>query len=344
MGERPPTSRDLARLAGVSQATVSRVLTNHPRVSPDTRARVLQVLAETNYTPNALARAMKTGRTDTIGVFMTRVTSPFHAELLDEIGRLLSAAGLHMILWNIEHDPDESVAEMLQQRLVDGFLLTSATYDSKLHTAAVASGAPTVLLHRGIDDFDCDQVVGDNWQGAYDAGRYLVEAGHRDIGLVTLEHTGNSSRDRDLGFRAALADAGVTLKPRNVITTNVRHADGHAAAQKLLSRAKPPTAIYTITDLLAFGVLDGARARGVRVPDDLWVVGFDNTDLASWEAFDLTTVDQPIHAIVEAGIDLLRNRIADPTAETTIRQLPCKLVVRGSTAHTPPKPAGNHTT
>ncbi|HEY0618194.1 MAG TPA: LacI family DNA-binding transcriptional regulator [Kribbella sp.] len=331
---RPPTSRDLARLAGVSQATVSRVLTNSPRVSPDTRARVLQVLADANYTPNALARAMKTGRTDTIGVFMTRVTSPFHAALLDEIGRLLNQVGLHMILWNIEHDPEESVSEVIQQRLVDGFILTSATYTSKLHTIALASGTPTVLLHRGIDGLDCDQVVGDNWQGAYDAGRYLVEAGHRDIGLVTLEHTGNTSRDRDLGFRAALAEAGVSIKERNVITTAVNHADGHAAAQKLLSAKKPPTAIYTVTDLLAFGLLDGARALGVRVPDDIWVVGFDNTDMASWEAFDLTTVDQPVHAIVKAGIDLLRHRIADPSAETTIISMPCPLVVRGSTANT----------
>jgi LacI family transcriptional regulator len=331
---RPPTSRDLARLAGVSQATVSRVLTNSPRVSPDTRARVLQVLAEANYTPNALARAMKTGRTDTIGVFMTRVTSPFHAALLDEIGRLLNEVGLHMILWNIEHDPEESVSEVIQQRLVDGFILTSATYTSKLHTIALASGTPTVLLHRGIDGLDCDQVVGDNRQGAYDAGRYLVEAGHRDIGLVTLEHTGNTSRDRDLGFRAALADAGVSVKARNVITTGVDHADGHAAAEKLLSAKKPPTAIYTVTDLLAFGLLDGARALGVQVPDDLWVVGFDNTEMASWEAFDLTTVDQPVHAIVKAGIDLLRRRIADPSTEPSIISLPCPLVVRGSTANT----------
>jgi LacI family transcriptional regulator len=332
--DRPPTSRDLARLAGVSQATVSRVLTNSPRVSPDTRARVLQVLAEANYTPNALARAMKTGRTDTIGVFMTRVTSPFHAALLDEIGRLLGEVGLHMILWNIEHDPEEEVSKVIQQRLVDGFILTSATYTSKLHTIAVASGTPTVLIHRGIDGLDCDQVVGDNWQGAFDAGRYLVEAGHRDIGLVTLKHTGNTSRDRDLGFRAALAEAGVSIKDSNVISTNVAHADGHAAARELLSAKKPPTAIYTVTDLLAFGLLDGARALGVTVPDDVWVVGFDNTDMASWEAFDLTSVNQPVHDIVKAGIDLLRRRIADPTAKPTILALPCPLVIRGSTAHT----------
>ncbi len=332
---RPPTSRDLARLAGVSQATVSRVLTNNPKVNPETRARVLQVLKDANYTPNALARAMKTGRTDTIGVFMTRVTSPFHAELLDEIGRVLSSMGLHMILWNIEHDPEEAVAEVLQQRLVDGFLLTSATYDSKLHTMALASGTPTVLLHRGIDGLDCDQVVGDNWQGAYDAGRYLVDAGHTEIGLVTLTPTGNTSRDRDAGFRAALTDAGVKLKPSNVITVGVPHAEGHAAAEKLLSRKKPPTAIYTVTDLLAFGILDGARAIGAHVPDDVWVIGFDNTEMAAWESFDLTSVEQPIHSIVETGIDLLRQRIADPDRPAQVVTLPCPLAIRGSTANTP---------
>ncbi|MGW6278815.1 LacI family DNA-binding transcriptional regulator [Kribbella sp. NPDC055071] len=331
---RPPTSRDVARLAGVSQATVSRVLTNNPKVNPETRARVLQVLKDANYTPNALARAMKTGRTDTIGVFMTRVTSPFHAELLDEIGRVLSSVGLHMILWNIEHDPEESVGNVIQQRLVDGFLLTSATYDSTLHTMALASGTPTVLLHRGIDGLDCDQVVGDNWQGAYDAGRYLVEAGHTDIGLVTLTHTGNTSRDRDLGFRAALADAGVKIKPANVVSVGVPHADGHAAATKLLRRKKPPAAIYTVTDLLAFGILDGARAVGAKVPDDLWVVGFDNTEMAAWEAFDLTSVEQPVHAIVETGVDLLRRRIQDPERPTEIITLPCPLVIRRSTANT----------
>ncbi|MGZ0149105.1 LacI family DNA-binding transcriptional regulator [Kribbella sp. WER1] len=330
---RPPTSRDLARLAGVSQATVSRVLTNNPKVNAETRARVLQVLKDANYKPNALARAMKTGRTDTIGVFMTRVTSPFHAELLDEIGRVLSSMGQHMILWNIEHDPEEAIAEVLQQRLVDGFLLTSATYDSTLHTMALASGTPTVLLHRGIDGLDCDQVVGDNYQGAYDAGQYLVGHGHTDIGLVTLTHTGSTSRDRDLGFRAALADAGVKIKPSNVVSVDVPHSAGHAAAVKLLSRKKPPTAIYTVTDLLAFGILDGARACGARVPDDVWVVGFDNTEMAAWESFDLTSVDQPVHSIVEKGIQLLRHRIADPDRPTEVITLPCPLAIRGTTAN-----------
>jgi LacI family transcriptional regulator len=116
----------------------------------------------------------------------------------------------------------------------------------------------------------------------------------------------------------------------------VNHADGHAAGRRLLTGKNPPTAIYAVTDLLAFGLLDSARALGVGVPDDLWVVGFDNTDMASWEAFDLTSVDQPLRDIVHAGIDLLRQRIADPSLEPTVLKLPCTLVVRGSTANIPP--------
>lgn len=138
--------------------------------------------------------------------------------------------------------------------------------------------------------------------------------------------------------RAALAESGLTIAPRDVVTGGFSHDDGHTAARKLLSRKNPPTAIYAITDLIAFGVLDGARALGVSVPDDVWVVGFDNTDLASWESFDLTTVDQPVNAIVDAGVDLLRRRIADPSVEPTVLKLPCRLVIRGSTANAEPPP------
>ncbi|WP_020577568.1 LacI family DNA-binding transcriptional regulator [Actinopolymorpha alba] len=338
MGSPPRTltSRDLARLAGVSQSTVSRVLTNSPRVNAETRARVLKVLAESNYTPNAVARAMKTGRTDAVGVFMSRVTSPFHSTMLDLIGRKLSAHGLQMILWNVEHDPDEAAAgQAIQQRLVDGFVFTSATFTSRLHTLALSSGIPTVLLHRGIEELACDQVLGDNWQGARDLAAYLLRAGHLDIGLVTSPLSVSTARDREQGFRAVLAEAGITIRPSNVAVGGFSHQHGHAAARRMLSQNDPPTAIFAITDVLAFGVLDGARSLGVRVPDDLWVAGFDNTDMASWESFDLTTVDQPVGAIVDRGVDLLRRRIADPSAEPVVTRLPCDLVIRGSTAHTP---------
>lgn len=329
------TSRDLARLAGVSQSTVSRVLTNHPKVSAETRARVMRVLEEQDYSPNALARAMRTGRTDTVGVFVTRVTSPLHAALVDAIGRKLSAAGLQMILWNLQHDPYDAATQVIRQRLADGFIFTSALLGDSPDKIAVRAGVPTVLLHRGVEGLECDQVIGDNWRGAWDVGHYLHAAGHRRIGLVSMPQGTSTARDREAGFRAALSAKGLELQPRYVVRAGLDHRDGHAAVQQLMAMSRPPTAVYAVTDLLALGVMDGARSLGLKIPDDLWVVGFDNVDMAAWESFDLTSVDQPVEAIVDAGIEMLRKRIADSTLKPAVKKLPCVLVPRGSTAGTP---------
>lgn len=325
------TSRDLARLAGVSQSTVSRVLTNHPRVSEETRARVLKVLEEQNFIANSIARAMKTGRTESIGVFMSRLTSPFHSWLLDAIGRKLASRGLQMIVWNLEHDPQEMAAHVIRRRLVDGFIFTSAAFDSRPDKVAVNSGVPTVLVHRGLDDLRCDQVVGDNRTGAWELGEYLVQSGHSRIGLITSPHTVSTARDREEGFRAALEAAGVRLPAPYVVRGSFDHRDGHAGVRQLMALKTPPTAVFCITDILALGAVDGARSLGLRIPDDLSIAGFDNIAMASWESYDLTTVDQPIEALADTGVQLLVERIHDPSRQPTVTKLPCRLVIRGST-------------
>ena len=150
---------------------------------------------------------MKTGRTDTVGVVMTRVQSPFHAALLDTICRTLSASRLHMILWNGEHDSQEGAIEMAQRNLVDGVIFTAALSDSTAERAAVRAGVPAVLLHRRLDDLACDQVIGDNRGGSTQVGRYLAAAGHRRIGLVTGGLDASTIRDREEGFRAGLVES-----------------------------------------------------------------------------------------------------------------------------------------
>lgn len=332
-------SRDLARLAGVSQSTVSRVLTDHPRVTPQTREKVLKVLHELDYTPNRLARAMKTGKTDTIGVFMSRLTSPFHASLLEALNRHLASAGLETVLWNLEHDGQEAAEQVVRRRLVDGLLVTSATFESQPVRHAVAAGIPTVLVHRGLDNLPCDQVVGDNRTGAWDLGHYLCANGHTKIGLVTSHITVTTARDREEGFRDALAEQRVSIPRQYLHRGSYHHSEGHAAATKMLHLPDPPTAIFAITDILAFGVLDAARSCGVAVPQDLWVAGFDNVDMAAWEAFDLTSVDQPADDLAREAVQLLRRRIADPDAKPVTKTFPCPLAIRGSTAHTPFTPS-----
>lgn len=338
---RGPNSRDLARLAGVSQATVSRVLTDHPGVSPETREKVLKVLYEHNFTPNRLARAMKTGKTNTIGVFMSRLTSPFHASLLEALNRHLAAAGLETVLWNIEHDGQEAAEQVIRRRLVDGLLFTSAAFDSQPVKQAVAAGIPSVLVHRGLDNLRCDQVIGDNWTGAWNLGNYFCAAGHTRIGFVTSRISHMIVRDREEGFRAALAEHGVSIPRKCLHRGSYQHDEVRDAARRMLRHPDPPTAIFALTDLLAFGVLDAARSCGVAVPQELWVAGFNNVEMASWEAFDLTTVEQPADDFAREAVQLLRRRIADPDAEPVTKTFPCSLAIRGSTGHTPFTPS-NH--
>src|SRR5690606_15308368 len=250
------------------------------------------------------------------------------------IGRRLAAEGLQMILWNLEHDPHELAQRVIRQRLVDGFLFTSATFTSRSDKAAVAAGVPAVLLHRGVTGLDCDQVVGDNYRGAWDVGRYVLEAGHTKIGLVSSPLEVSTAAEREYGFRTALRKGGHPAREPDIVRGAFTHSAAHGAIRELLARPVPPTAVFAITDLLAHGVVDGARSVGARVPDDVWVCGFDNVEMSSWEAYDLTTVNQPIEELVDTGVKLLKRRMADRDARPRTVRIPCELVVRGSTANT----------
>lgn len=329
------TSRDLARIAGVSQSTVSRVLTGHPKVNPKTRKRVMAVLAEHNYKPHTVARAMKTGRTDNVGVVMTSLSNPLHSSLLNAVGRQLNAAGLRMMLWNVDLGAEDSASELVQQAPVDGLIFTAATFESRPIQVAMAAGIPAVLVHRGLDDVECDQVIGDNWRGAWRMGRYFASAGHTKIGLISSPPRVSTARDREAGFLAALRHSGLDMPPRYLIRTDSGHDYGVAAANQLLDRDDPPTAIFAITDILALGALDAARANNVAVPGDLWIAGFDNMAMANWTSFRLTTVNQPVEAIATTGVELLKRRLANPTAPPIVERLDCALVIRGTTDDTP---------
>jgi LacI family transcriptional regulator len=326
------TSRDVARVAGVSQATVSRVLQGSPNVTGHTRARVLRALEETGYTPNVLARAMKTRRTGTIGVVVASITNPFYPEILEVLTERLAEVGRRMILWST--GPGEASAiEAIRQGLVDGVVFTAVTAESAPLAAALAQDAPVVLVNRGIHGVDCDQVTSDNVEGGRAVARYLAAGGHAHPALIGGPLATSTAVEREEGFRAELAG----LPPERFRRGDFSHAAGHAAMTSLLSTASPPTAVFCVNDLTAFGALDAARALGVRVPEDLWLVGYDDVDMASWEAFDLTTVRQPMGEMVAEALALLLARIAEPDRAAVHRRFPSRLIVRGSTAHVPPE-------
>ncbi len=196
------------------------------------------------------------------------------------------------------------------------------------------------LLNRIVDDYASDQVSSDNLDGGRRVAEYLVACGRKRIALIGGIPRASTIRDRERGFREALDRLGVGLPPHYYCRSeNFTHANGEQAVTRLMELASPPDAIFCVNDVLAMGAMDGARARGARGPDDAWIVGYDDIEIASWGAYDLTTVRQPMEQMVAQAIERLLARIDDRDAPVTHHCLANELVIRGSTARcTPPAP------
>ena len=261
------TSRTIAALSGVSQTTVSRVLAGHPNVSDATRSRVLGVLAETGYTPNAAAQAMRRRRSGMLGVVVGRVTNPFFPELAEALHREITRHGLLMNLW-ISDGGEDDAGERAALDAVGGGDRRRRLHDGDGHVAVAARGArraaPVVLLNRTLPGVAVDSVSSDNAGGAVALARHFLALGHRRIGLVAGPEGVSTSAERERGFLAALAEAGAeALAVRGDFT----HASGMRGIEELArSPGGPPTAVFAINDVVAFGVIDGARRLGLDVP------------------------------------------------------------------------------
>ena len=330
------TSHDVARLAGVSQATVSRVLRQDPKVRPETRDRVLRVLAETRYEPNAAARAFRTRRSGAIGVVVARLSYQLYPAMLESIGARLAGLGQRMIVWDSEYGGDLPASQALRQGIVDGVILTASTRESEFLNQIASPQAPVVLINRTVEGYPSDQVSSDNLGGGRRVAEYLLGTGRQRIALIGGIQRASTIRDRERGFREALQVAGVELLPHYYRRSETfSHASGHEAATRLLELGSPPDAIFCVNDVLALGAIDGARSLGARVPEDLWVIGYDDIELASWGAYDLTTVRQPMEQMVAQAIDLLLAKIAKPDKPLVYKCFPNELVIRRSTGRQP---------
>lgn len=334
-----PTSRDVARLAGVSQATVSRALGNG-RVSAETRERILQAAQAVGYVPNLGARAMKTGRVDTIGVVVADLCNPFYPEILDALTDHLDAAGQKVTLWNSDGPGNDAALAAINGGSVDGVIFTTVTTASAPLKAALAQHSPVVLINRIVETLQCDQVSSDNVVGGAAVADYFLAHGHTRIAFVGGPSSASTARDRSLGFSRRLADLGAPLRSDWSLQGPFSHDYGYTATMQLLDCADRPTAIFCSNDLIAFGALDAARASKVNVPDDVWIVGYDDIAMSAWPAFDLTTVHQPTRAMAQAGAQALLERIEKPKAPYKMLTFGSHIVVRGSTAGAPTPTAG----
>lgn len=330
------TSRDVARVAGVSQSTVSRVLRGGAPVAEETRQRVLEAMESTGYAPNVVARAMKTQRTGTIGVVIARITNPYYPEVIDALSLELAAAQQRMVLWTAEGTGDRSAVEAIRQGMVDGVVFATVTADSAPLQEALSRKAPAVLLNRSVEGLNCDQVTSDNVESSESIARYFAASGHERVGFIGGPPLPSTSWEREAGFRKGAEAWGIGLDDRHVRHGDFSHADGYRHMREILSDRHPPTAVFCVNDLTAFGAIEGARSLGRSVPGDVWVAAYDDIAMSSWDSFDLTTVRQPVAEMSRLAVELLLRRVADPSTPTRHHRYPGQVVIRGSTDHTPP--------
>ena len=326
------TAIEVAKRAGVSQPTVSRVFTPGTNVSADLRESVLRAADELGYLPNTLARSLNTGRSRTIGIVLAYLNNPFYAEALQTLSNELNARGYHVMVFFAANSLEEvdGVVEDLMAHQVDGIVLASVSLSNDLTMRLQALGIPFVLFNRGQQDTRLPSVTATNFNGGYYAGQYLAQVGHQRIAHLSGWQKALNGRQRQQGFIKALDDAG--MAPLTCIDCHFRREMAIDATRELFRRADKPDAIFVGNDFMAFGVIETLQVEfGLSAPDDVSIIGFDDVEMAAWEIYDLTTIRQPINRMVTATVDLLFELI-EGGGDGPIRiEIESELVIRGST-------------
>jgi DNA-binding LacI/PurR family transcriptional regulator len=332
-GRQRPTIYDVARLAGVSTATVSRALNGTGQIAASTRAAIEAAVEELGYRPNTIARSLVTKSTQTIALLLPDITNPFYAALVSGIQQTALAHGWTMLLCTTESDPEreEHYLRVLRAKQVDGALVDGLVLPSDRIAQIVEDGLPIVCLDRDIDSRSIPLVQVDNRLGGRLATEHLVGLGHTRIAHVTGAGELGISDARLAGYRDALADARIPVDFDLVEEGRFTDEGGHDAARKLLEREPELTAIFAANDLSALGVMNAVAETGRRVPDDVSVVGFDDLHLSAYTAPPLTTVRQPAVEIATLATEILIGLTKGRQTEEMRHLLEPELVVRGST-------------
>ncbi len=323
------TSLQVAELAGVSQSAVSRVFTPGSSVSKKTAEKVRAAAEKLGYRPNVLARSLKSGKSRIIGLVVAYLENYFYPGAVEHISAELQKVGYHVLVFlgqNTAVDTDRVVNELMDYQ-VDGIILASVSLSSELAERCLSIGVPVVLFNRAQDGGALSSVTTDNFGGGRALADFLCSLGHERIAHIAGFEGAMTQRDRESGFRAGLAAAGKEVFARAV--GNFRYPEAQAAARELFATSKRPDAVFVANDHMAFAVMDVLRFElGLRIPEDVSVVGFDDTPPAAWPAYSLTTYRQNVVSMVAETVAILT---AEDMGTPRKVVLDGSLVIRSST-------------
>ncbi|MFC7370066.1 LacI family DNA-binding transcriptional regulator [Fictibacillus iocasae] len=326
------TIQDVAKLAGLSRTTVSRVINDHPYVAEEKKRLVTKAMEELNYVPNSSAQRLRKQATETIAVYVPRITNPFFSQLVESMENAAAQKGYQLILCQTRYKKKQELfyLELLRTKQVDGLVLTSIENNWDDIKPYLAYG-PIVLCNEYSDEAEVPVIHLDQVEGGYIGTKHLISQGYKRIGYCSGNH--KSSRvagDRRIGYLKAMKEAGLPVYPEWYYDSAYSVSDGMRIFSIIESQDNKPDSVFTGSDEVAAGIAKAAKKAGWRVPDDLAIIGFDNQPLA--ELMDLTTVEQPIDTIGRLAMEKMIEEILSKRPQRRKRtELPLKIIQRSST-------------
>ena len=327
------TIKEVARLAGVSTATVSRVFSGGTAVREDLGKKVREAAKTLNYRPNKLARNLRTRRTQAVGVVIPDIENPFFTAVICGIEDVLRSAEYSLLLANSNEDAarERKNVEALQAEAISGMIFTPSGKDVGFYRELSDSGIPLVAVSRQVSGLNVDCVLVANREGARQAVAHLTQLGHQRIALISGPASISTAKERLKGYEQALRAAGIPASPELVQYADFRQAGGYDAMRKLLALDSPPTAVFAGSNLMTLGALQAIHEAGLRIPDHIAMVGFDDMPWAVSLQPPLTVVAQPAFDVGVTAARLLLERIAKPSSPPQQITLDTRLILRAST-------------
>lgn len=328
------TIRDVAERAGVSTATVSRVINGSDSVALETRTKVLKTIDTLNYEPSRLARRMRSGIASVLGVVVSDISNPFFASVVRGVESIAYRSQYGIILCNSDEDKEreEYYLRLLQAEKVAGVIVAPADEQNNLCGYLLEDGIAVVAIDRQLAHLDVDTVLVDNYSGAYQAITHLINLGHRRIGFIGGPPQLITGRERQRGYTQALADNQIGVNNALIRIGDFRQPSGHKQAEALMNLETPPTALFVANNLMTLGALNAIHERGLTIPDDISIVGVDDFPWSESLNPPLTVVAQPATEMGMTACQLLLNRINQRDIPTHAVRISPTFVIRSSTS------------
>ena len=329
------TIDDIARLANTSKSTVSRILSGNEKVNKNTRDKVLQVIDEYSYRPNSVARSLANGKMDVVSVIVPNLQNPFYSSVVWYIERELYNNGYHMFLYcsNNDTEKERMCLEITRQNNFAGIIIISPMGKEYLKQADSGLKRPIILLNRYLENFPGDILTVNNFEAAYTATKYLIELGHRKLAVLSAETSAYTHSERVQGFLKALSESGISCQDKYKFIGDLSFEGCYEIGEQIISMGRDmPTAVFCTSDMMAIGMMQTLKLSGVRIPEDISVIGFDDIPTAQFAGIDLTTIRQPYEQIGVQAVHMLIHRIRNIEAPRCQITLNCELIKRHSTA------------